>query len=559
MSRTARTPQLAAPSSVPSSTDLGGETFGDFRILRCLGQGGMGQVYLAEQISLRRKVAIKMLRDDVAAKPTALERFQAESKTVAQLNHPNIVQVYMVGEHEGRHYMALEYVEGVSLRDYLDRKGALDVPLVLSLMRQVATALHRASEAGIIHRDLKPENILLNRKGEAKVADFGLSRCFTLEQPHDLTREGSAVGTPMYMSPEQVTGKPVDYRSDIYSFGVTCYYMLTGQPPFTASNAYELAFKHVREEPAPLEQVRPDVPAALGDVVRKMMAKKPTARYQSAQELLKDIARVREALSTPTTAVSTAGLGAETAPARIAPEQPPAPTERVRRVRKRPVRRRWLVAVSVLAVVTVVLGAAIGGGIALYRRFVRPPASSAQEKTAQEKNSKGDEPQQREDPQKKQEREEARKRQEREDALRKTVDQHLADSSPNPNGVEACMDLAVLYLEQEKVGEAEALFKRMAERRPPSAYHFVGRLGLAVIDALHDNTKASHAKLQELFDPKSRDNRVQILNDYLTKNAEFAKWVNEADSQNVRNGATESSLPHGLRRPPTGRPPFRRQ
>ncbi len=251
------------PASSASCPDLLGETFDDFRILRRLGQGGMGQVYLAEQVSLKRKVAIKVLREDIAANPTALERFKAESKTVARLSHSNVVQVHTFGEHQGRCYMVLEYVEGKNLREYLLRQGPLDVPLALSIMRQVASALQRASELGIVHRDIKPENILLTRKGEAKVADFGLSRCLAVEPPVDLTRAGTTVGTPLFMSPEQVEGKTVDHRSDIYSFGVTCYQMLTGRTPFGGSNAFQIALKHVREEPPPLAQVRPDLPPAL--------------------------------------------------------------------------------------------------------------------------------------------------------------------------------------------------------------------------------------------------------------------------------------------------------
>ena len=212
--------------------------------------------------------------------------------------------------------MVLEYVEGKSLRDYMLRTGPLDVPLVLSLMRQVASALYRASELGIIHRDIKPENILLTRKGEAKVADFGLSRCLAVDQPVDLTRSGTTVGTPLYMSPEQVEGKVVDYRSDIYSFGVTCYHMLAGHTPFAGSNAFEIAIKHVRDEPPPLETIRPDFPPALCAVVRKMMAKKPQARYQSARDLLKDIARVRAIPSAGTTgSISVGTIDAETVPA----------------------------------------------------------------------------------------------------------------------------------------------------------------------------------------------------------------------------------------------------
>ncbi len=213
--------------------DLTGRTLADFHILRRLGQGGMGQVYLAEQISLKRKVALKILRPELASDPTALPRFKAEATAVAQATHANIVQVYAIGEADGMSYMALEYVEGRNLREYLAKKGPPDVLLALSIMRQVASALQRASELGIIHRDIKPENILLTRKGEVKVADFGLSRCLIGDRPAlNLTQSGVTMGTPLYMSPEQVEGKPVDSRTDIYSFGVTCYHMLAGQPPF---------------------------------------------------------------------------------------------------------------------------------------------------------------------------------------------------------------------------------------------------------------------------------------------------------------------------------------
>src|SRR5437660_2542039 len=200
--------------------DWSGRNLGDFHLLRRLGQGGMGQVYLAEQISLKRKVAIKIMRPDVAVSATSYQRFRAEAEAVARITHTNIVQVYTFGEEAGLHYMALEYVEGRNLRDYVARKGPPDVPLALSIMRQVAAALQRASELGIVHRDIKPENILLTRRGEVKVADFGLSRCFADDQPAiHLTQPGLTMGTPMYMSPEQIQGHPVDPRTDIYSFG----------------------------------------------------------------------------------------------------------------------------------------------------------------------------------------------------------------------------------------------------------------------------------------------------------------------------------------------------
>src|SRR5205807_1682526 len=191
----------ASPLSVTSATsalpgqaaeaDLTGRTLGDFRIVRRLGQGGMGQVYLAEQLSLKRKVALKILRAEVACNPTSLRRFRAEAEAVARATHANIVQVYAFGECEGLHYMALEYVEGRNLREYLTRKGPPEVPLALAIMRQVAAALQRASELGVIHRDIKPENILLTRKGEVKVADFGLSRVLVGDQqPLHITQSG---------------------------------------------------------------------------------------------------------------------------------------------------------------------------------------------------------------------------------------------------------------------------------------------------------------------------------------------------------------------------------
>ncbi len=278
--------------------DLTGRTLGDFQVLRKIGQGGMGQVYLARQLSLKREVALKLLRNDLASNPTALKRFQGEAEAVARISHPNIVQVYAIGEHEGLRYMALEYVEGRNLRDFLTRKGAPDLPVALAIMRQVAAALQRASELGIVHRDIKPENILLTKKVEVKVTDFGLSRLTGGDQlPLNLTQSGVTLGTPLYMSPEQVRGQAIDHRSDIYSFGVTCYHILAGLPPFTGANAIDVAMKHVNEQPEPLGEIRTDLPADLCAMVHKMMAKKPEDRYQTAKEISRDLSKVREGLS----------------------------------------------------------------------------------------------------------------------------------------------------------------------------------------------------------------------------------------------------------------------
>src|SRR4051812_4331359 len=290
-------PPDAGAGPVLPGADLTGRTLGDFHVLRRLGQGGMGQVYLAEQVSLKRKVALKILRPDLPSSPTALQRFRREAEAVAQATHANIVQVYAIGDQDGIAYMAMEYVEGRNLREYLARKGPPDVPLALGIMRQVAAALQRAGELGIIHRDIKPENILLTRKGEVKVADFGLSRCLAGDrQALSLTQSGMTMGTPLYMSPEQVEGKPLDPRTDIYSFGVTCYHMLAGHPPFQGQSPFEVALQHVRSDPAPLSGIRPDLPAGLCAVVHKMLAKDPAQRYQTGRELLRDIGLLREGL-----------------------------------------------------------------------------------------------------------------------------------------------------------------------------------------------------------------------------------------------------------------------
>ncbi len=282
-------------STSPEGFDLSGQTLDDFQILRKLGQGGMGQVYLAEQLSLKRKVALKILPPDQATlRPDALARFKAEAEAVARAVHPHILQVYAYGVVEGMPYMALEYVEGRNLKEDVALKGPPEEAKAIRIMRQVASALQRASELGIIHRDIKPENILMARTGEVKVADFGLARCHTDgESVLKLTQSGVTMGTPLYMSPEQLEGKPLDSRTDIYSFGATCYHMLSGRPPFRAETALAVALQHLHEEPAPLAASRPDLPGQLCAIVHKMMAKEPANRYQTARDVMRELTRLR--------------------------------------------------------------------------------------------------------------------------------------------------------------------------------------------------------------------------------------------------------------------------
>jgi len=281
------------PEKTAAETDLSGRQLGDFRLLRRLGRGAMAEVYLAEQSQLKRRVAVKILRPDLADDRTYLKRFEREAQAAASLVHANIVQIYEVGRFDRLHYIAQEYVQGQNLSQWLRRHGPLDLPRALSIMQQVAAALAKAAEHGVVHRDIKPENIMLTASGDVKVADFGLAR-FGLEgEGVELTQVGITMGTPLYMSPEQVEGKPLDPRSDLYSFGVTCYQMLAGAPPFRSETALGVAVQHLKRTPEPLENIRPDLPPVLCRLVHKMLAKDAEDRTESAHELLRELRRVQ--------------------------------------------------------------------------------------------------------------------------------------------------------------------------------------------------------------------------------------------------------------------------
>jgi len=278
----------------PRARDLTGASLGDFKVDRLLGRGGMGEVYLARQNSLNREVALKVLRPDLT-NPTYLRRFEAEAWAAAKLNHPNIVHIYSLGNFDELRFIAMEYVQGTNLREFLAKKGTPDLPQALSIMRQAGAAVGAAGEVGLVHRDIKPENLLLTKKGQVKVADFGLCRDLD-DDRHHVTQPGVTMGTPLYMSPEQARGQAMDHRSDLYSLGVTYYHMLAGHPPFRAETALALAMKHVVDIPVDLSVHRPDLPPELCRLVMKLMAKLPADRYQSAAEMLRDLAKIRESL-----------------------------------------------------------------------------------------------------------------------------------------------------------------------------------------------------------------------------------------------------------------------
>jgi serine/threonine-protein kinase len=283
----------AAPTTPPAEKpepDLTGRKIGDYQLLRRLGRGGMADVYLAEQLSLRRQVALKVLKQHLAGDEAYIRRFQNEAQAAAKLVHANIVQIYEVGCHQGTYYISQEYVPGQNLKQLLAKLGhGIGAVQTVNILRQAAAALHKASEQKIIHRDVKPENIMITPGGEVKVADFGLARVAREGEALNLTQVGITMGTPLYMSPEQVEGRAVDHRSDIYSLGVTCYHMLAGHPPFDGPTPLNVAVQHLKVEPKRLEIECPGLPEGLCRIVHKMLAKKPEERYQRAIDLLKDL------------------------------------------------------------------------------------------------------------------------------------------------------------------------------------------------------------------------------------------------------------------------------
>ena len=211
--------------NAPSNPELSGQTIGDYRLLRRLGAGGMADVYLAVQESLKRNVALKVLKQHLSVDGDYVSRFQREAQAAAALVHANIVQIFEVGQADGYHFIAQEYVRGRNLKEYLKRYGAVTPDMAMSVFRQAARALQKGAEHDVVHRDIKPENIMLTANGELKITDFGLALIGS-ESDNGLTRAGITVGTPLYMSPEQIEGGEIDIRSDIYSLGVTLYLSL---------------------------------------------------------------------------------------------------------------------------------------------------------------------------------------------------------------------------------------------------------------------------------------------------------------------------------------------
>jgi HAMP domain-containing protein/predicted Ser/Thr protein kinase len=297
-------PLAAAPTAIRQAADrpsLGGAEAlrpgsvfaGRYEVKEVLGAGGMGVVYRAYDRELQEPVAIKTLRPDtVAGDPVALERFKQEIRLARKITHRNVVRTYDLGEVNGMYYLTMEFVEGTSLKQLIQSRGRLPVPVTLTVGKQLCRALEVAHEQGVIHRDIKPQNMVVEPNGFLKVMDFGIARLANPPKGKGLTEAGMAIGTPDYMSPEQLSGLELDPRSDLYSGGVVLFECLTGRVPFEADTPWALIAKHIEEDPPDPRTRNADVPENLARVVLKSMAKEKESRYQTADAMYEALAAI---------------------------------------------------------------------------------------------------------------------------------------------------------------------------------------------------------------------------------------------------------------------------
>ena len=303
-----------------------GSRLGPYDIIAPLGAGGMGEVYRATDTKLGRDVALKVLPAEMAHDPERLGRFRREAKTLAQLDHPNIVTIYSVEECDGIHFLTMQLVEGAAL-DHLIPAGGLPVEQIVEIASALGDALAAAHDKGIVHRDLKPANVMVSNEGRVKVLDFGLAKDVSATDPADATltsdhrtQAGMVMGTPAYMSPEQTAGRPLDHRTDIFSLGVMLHEMATGRRPFEGSSSAELISAILRDNPPPVTDARPDLSSDLARIVRRCLEKDPRHRVQTARDVsneFRDLSRqTAKQVATATPPAPRATIAADSGTAR---------------------------------------------------------------------------------------------------------------------------------------------------------------------------------------------------------------------------------------------------
>ncbi len=257
-----------------------------YEIIKSIGEGGMANVYLAHDLILDRDVAIKVLRGDLAGDEKFVRRFQREALAASSLSHPNIVEMYDVGEDNGTYYIVMEYIKGMTLKQLIKKRGALTISECIDIMLQLTDGVDHAHASYIIHRDLKPQNIMIQEQGEIKITDFGIAMALNNTQ---LTQTNSVMGSVHYLPPEQASGKGATVKSDIYSMGIMLFELLTGTLPFKGDNAVEIAFKQIKDDIPSVREINPSIPQSIENIVLKATAKNPKNRYASAKEMHDDL------------------------------------------------------------------------------------------------------------------------------------------------------------------------------------------------------------------------------------------------------------------------------